>query len=209
MKFQFSKFDDKEHFLCIELNNNETKLNFDSKTISTINTNDFFELLNDYKKNSYASNVKYEDRKLLKKICTTIKDPIFIEYVRIFACSFFLLHFYEYENIENTICKRIQDEQFHVFDNHFYVDWTGFLGTQPSIYYISRNIIKDKNEDLGKLYSVGFLGKLEIESDIITDTFYFIPFKPKHIPKMLSLICGNTIKLIMKQREEKYEGINK
>lgn len=209
MRFQFSKLDDKEHFLCIELNNSTTKLFFDSEEISTIETKAFFELLSDYKNNSYASNVKYEDRKLIKKICETKKDKIFIEYLRLFACSSFLFHFYEYQNIDNTICQRIKDDHFHVFDNHFYIDWTGFLGTQPSIYYISHKINFEKKEDLLKLYTVGFLGKLEIESSVLKDTFYFIPFKPKPIPKLLSLVCGNTIKLILKQREEKYEGINK
>lgn len=209
MRFQFSKFDDQQHCLCIELSNITTKVIFDSKHISEINTKDFFELLNDYKTNSYASNVKYKDRQFIKQFYEKNNNELFVEYLRIFACSTFLFHFYDYENIENSICTRIMDKQFHVFDNQFYVDWTGFLGTQPSIYYISNNIISEKKEDLCKLYSAGFLGKLEINSSLITDTFYFIPFEPKPIPKMVSLICRSTIKLILKQREEKYEGLNK
>lgn len=209
MKFIFSIKDQNINTLQIEINQIISEVKYNQTTLDTLATEELFSFLSDYKDNSYASNISYSERKLLLQFPQSKNNSNLEELLRTFACSMYLFHFRDNENIEKSIYDKINDKRFHVFDNNFFVDWTGYLGTQPSVYYLSLTTTSEKSSEIQKLFDLGFLGKLEFSYNDLSQYFYFIPIKKRNISKFSLLPFNSTITRILNEREQKYQGINK
>ncbi len=209
MKFIFSIKDQNINTLQIEINQIISEVKYNQTTLDNLTTGELFSFLSDYKDNSYASNISYSERKLLLQFPQSKNNSNLEELLRTFACSMYLFHFRDNENIEKSIYDKINDKRFHVFDNNFFVDWTGNLGSQPSLYYISLNIINERNSDIKKLFDLGFIGKLEFSYNNVSQYFYYIPLIKRNISKLSLLPFNSTITRILNEREQKYQGINK
>lgn len=209
MVLKFYLGDKSVNTLEIEISNIISSLKYNDNDIDSILTEELINLLDDYKKNSFASNVPYKERLLLKKYINNSDTVEFEELLRTFACSTFLFCFIGNNSIEKNLDERIKDQNFHIFDNNFYVDWTGNLGPQPSIYYLSKNIITEKKNDIEKLYNLGFLGKLEYKNNDELIEYYFIPLFHRKISKFQLIPFNNTVARILSERETLYQGMNK
>lgn len=138
---------------------------------------EFIDLINDYHQNGFGINEPYINRKyiitiksIIEKSITDTEINIYIELARILAI---LPFFYPKANKDSIISKveRYLSQENSKLYNYACVDWTGNLGTQPSIYFIPKDLYENLN-DLNDLHNLELLDCIYYESC----RYYYLPF---------------------------------
>ena len=167
---------------------------------------DFIELINDYHRNGYGINEPYINRKFIKKIKSIIgktipnaEMSIYIELARILAILPIFYPNATNDSIEFKIQEYLFQENSKLY-NYSCVDWTGDLGTQPSIYFISKELYNNINI-LKQLHNLELLDCVCYK----TYTYYYVPFSKNidNISQTRFFKYRFIIQTIVKERSEK------
>ena len=205
-KFELIK-NNKESCLKVFFSDGGCSISYKDQTIED-KIDDFFNYLDEYKSHCGMNEVSYEKREFIKHYIGKYKEENNIELLRIFGCSSLLMNYYlPADFISNQIKDSITNPTKEIFFDKLYIDWTDSLGPQPSIYYVSKEIVENESNSLIKLHELGFLGKLEVEQEDYSQSFYFVPFKISKISKWDYMVNKKLIDKIMEDREKSLSRI--
>ena len=212
MNFEFSiKKNKKKYDLKIFISDGEVSLDIGKFKYEDF-TENFFDLINEYKSHNGIGGVSYTQRELINRILHNSGNNEEIELLRIMGCSFSLLN-YELKVkdvfVSDWIKKKIENKDSHLFEKRLYIDWKDELGPQPSIYYLSSEIINSNGSELNKIFELGIVGKLFITDENDNKTFFFTPFTFPKISNLDYMIHKQIINKVMIERENNMKNVGK
>lgn len=213
MNFSFSIIRNKKQCnLNLFISDAESSLTLGNKIFEET-TDKFFMLLEEYQSHNGMGGITYDKRDLIQNVLKDSGTDDEIELLRILGCSSLLLRYnlkLQNDFVSDWLKSKIEKPESHIYNNKLYIDWKDELGPQPSIYYLTKELIDSDPIEVDKLFQLGLLGKLCVsDNNEYTRIFYFTSFIFPRISKFDYMIHRKMIESVMIEREKVMKKVGK